>query len=342
MTDKLLGLKEELVELENKEMELDQHFSWAKQSIFNITDDPFNKSVSYVKHEDFLNAFPNKTVLVLQGPPGTQLEVSNPIEKDDKRNYQIHLKSKNGPINVLYVNSEVNAEEFNNENEQPINDADIMEVDDCSENEIEIVKEDLISNRELERTPNHDDNRATKKLKLNDKTAVEKATTNDTSKNATPTNQSDSVRRLSPRKAAQKHLFVQYKSANQPDKSATEAKKATTTPNTKTTPLNRRNSTSTIKQLTNSTSKVNDKGADENEVSNDIENSKPVQKQQTVKRNSKLNSKILNEENIRPDVQQPLLRLSPPSSSDYCFNLDACEGALDLFDSHVLVEQQNK
>lgn len=40
ITDNLLALKEELVDLENKEMELDQHFAWAKQSILNIMEDP--------------------------------------------------------------------------------------------------------------------------------------------------------------------------------------------------------------------------------------------------------------------------------------------------------------
>lgn len=40
ITENLLALKEELVDLENKEMELDQHFAWAKQSILNIMDDP--------------------------------------------------------------------------------------------------------------------------------------------------------------------------------------------------------------------------------------------------------------------------------------------------------------
>lgn len=40
ITDNLLALKEELVELENKEMELEQHCAWAKQSVHNIMEDP--------------------------------------------------------------------------------------------------------------------------------------------------------------------------------------------------------------------------------------------------------------------------------------------------------------
>lgn len=326
VTDKLLGLKEELVELENKEMELDQHFSWAKQSIFNITDDPFNKSVSYIKHDDFLKAFPEKTILVLQGPPGTQLEVLNPSDKDEKRNYQIHLKSKNGPVNVLYVNTEVNADEFySNENSEPL---DEMEVDDQSDDELEVVN----SNHEELRSP------AQKRQKTGDRTAVEKPTVvENTSKQ--PANTPDSsLRRLSPRKAAQQHLFVQSKrSSNQPlDKEERSNAKQTTTPNsTKTTPLNRRNSAAATKQqLTNSGAKEKP----EDEVSN-IENNKPAQKNKQRGRSSASN-RFLNEDNIRPDIHQPLLRLSPPPSGrDYCFNLDTCEGALDLFGPQPLVEQ---
>lgn len=322
VTDKLLGLKEELVELENKEMELDQHFSWAKQSIFNITDDPFNKSVSFVKHEDFLKAFPDKTILILQGPSGTQLDVLNPSEKEDKRKYQIHLKSKNGPVNVLYVNTDVNADEFYNENTEPqVNEE--MQIDEQSDNDIEI----LYSTNDEIRSPSN------KKQKTS-----EQAETN-SSKTTTNTSSTDSsLRRLSPRKAAQQHLFVHSKrSTNQQTPEEKSSKQINSS--TKTTPLNRRNSgvsasTSINKQLTNSTSK--DKPEDE--VSN-IENNRPVQKA-NKKNVSKPNNRILNEDNIKPDIYQPLLRLSPPPNGrDYCFNLDICEGALDLFGPQPLIEQ---
>lgn len=308
-------------------MELDQHFSWAKQSIFNITDDPFNKSVSYIKHDDFLKAFPEKTILVLQGPPGTQLDVPNPSEKDGKPNYQIHLKSKNGPVNVLFVNTEVNADEFySNENCEPI---DEMEVDEQSDGELEIVN----SNHDEIRSP------ANKKQKTGDKTVVEKPA--ETAKSVVNTPDS-SLRRLSPRKAAQQHLFVPSKrSSNQLTEKVVEEKtKAATTPNstTKATPLNRRNSAAAAKQqqLTNSSST---KDKPEDEVSN-IENNKPVQKKRGSRSTANSNQRLLNEDNIKPDIHQPLLRLSPPPSGrDYCFNLDTQEGALDLFGPHPLVEQ---
>ena len=325
VTDKLLGLKEELVELENKEMELDQHFSWAKQSIFNIMDDPFNKSVSYIKHDDFLKAFPEKNILVLQGPPGTQLDVPIPSEKDGKLNCQIHMKSKNGPVNVLYVNTEVNADAFySNENVEPI---DEMEVDNQSDGELEIVN----SNHDEVRSP------VNKKQKTGDKSVVEKPSAVESAKAAANTPDS-SLRRLSPRKAAQQHLFVQSKrSTNQQlDKQSEEkaqAKQAGTPNSTKTTPLNRRNSAAAVK-LANST-----KDKPEDEVSN-IENNKPVQKSKPRGSRLSAGNRFLNEDNIKPDIHQPLLRLSPPPSGrDYCFNLDTQEGALDLFGPQPLVEQ---
>ena len=122
ITDKLLTLKEELIELENKEMELDQHFSWAKQSIFNIIDDSDNKSVSWINSSDLCDAFPSETLLLIQGPIGTQLEVHLPDQNDlitssfrpsgepksKKGKYSIHLKSRNGPIEVCLVNKFAN------------------------------------------------------------------------------------------------------------------------------------------------------------------------------------------------------------------------------------------
>jgi len=336
VTDKLLGLKEELVELENKEMELDQHFSWAKQSIFNITDDPVNKTVSYVKHEDFLNAFPDKTILVLQGPTATQLEVLNPSDKagDDKRKYQIHLKSKNGPVHVLYVNTDVNADEFySNENEPCIDEQ--MEVDDEQSNsDLEMVKEinrKVCSNHEETNSPRTTP--ASKRLKTGDKSVEPVEIVMDSS-----------LRRLSPRKAAQQHLFVQSKrsTANQTPEKQVEEKKSTTTStnvtntpstnitSTKTTPLNRR---STTKQQAANTSPT--KQSEERDELSNIENNKPKQA-----RKSRSSRQILNEDHIRPDIQQPLLRLSPPPNGrDYCFNLDISEGALDLFGPQPLIEQ---
>jgi len=331
VTDKLLGLKEELVELENKEMELDQHFSWAKQSIFNIMDDQFNKSVSYVKHDDFLNAFSDKTILILQGPAGTQLEVLNPSDRqqsDDKRKYQIHLKSKNGQINVLFVNTDVNADEFYANENEPLNE-DRMEIDEDAQtdsDECEIVNDDLDNS-------NHDDSirtPASKRLKTSEK-AIEKPV-------ETP---DSSLRRLSPRKAAQQHLFVQSKRSNQqqPDKQPVEEKRQS---NVSTASLNRRNSTaSTKQQLTNNiSSKHNNDKEDRDEVSN-IENSKPVQKRKATSSSSRhLSRHIFNEDNIKPDIQQPLLRLSPPPNDrDYCFNLDINEGLVDLFGPQPLIEQ---
>lgn len=120
VTDKLLALKEELVELEDKEMELDQHFSWAKQSIINIMDDSENKSYLFVEHQDITSAFSNDNVLLLvKAPMNTTLDVPHPEPASSvftrsprqggpvKPKFLSHIKSRNGPIDVYLVNNQV-------------------------------------------------------------------------------------------------------------------------------------------------------------------------------------------------------------------------------------------
>ncbi|KAB0394021.1 hypothetical protein E2I00_011732, partial [Balaenoptera physalus] len=66
IADKLIELKAEIEELQQREQELDQHKVWVQQSIRNVTEDGLN----------------------------------------GQKKYQIHLKSVSGPIEVLLVNKE--------------------------------------------------------------------------------------------------------------------------------------------------------------------------------------------------------------------------------------------
>lgn len=78
VTDRLLSLKDELIELDCKEMELDQHLLWARQSMINIIDDPFNKKNSFVFHHDMTlpSVSPvDQNTLVIQAPTGTSMSV---------------------------------------------------------------------------------------------------------------------------------------------------------------------------------------------------------------------------------------------------------------------------
>uniref|UniRef100_A0A8C0AD74 E2F/DP family winged-helix DNA-binding domain-containing protein n=1 Tax=Bos mutus grunniens TaxID=30521 RepID=A0A8C0AD74_BOSMU len=105
--DRLKYLKAEIEDLELKERELDQQKLWLQQSIKNVMDDSINNRFSYVTHEDICNCFNGDTLLAIQTPSGTQLEV--PIlemGQNGQKKYQINLKSHSGPIHVLLINKE--------------------------------------------------------------------------------------------------------------------------------------------------------------------------------------------------------------------------------------------
>ncbi|VTJ65652.1 Hypothetical predicted protein [Marmota monax] len=105
--DRLRFLKAEIEDLELKERELDQQKLWLQQSIKNVMDDSINNRFSYVTHEDICNCFNGDTLLAIQAPSGTQLEVPIPeMGQNGQKKYQINLKSHSGPIHVLLINKE--------------------------------------------------------------------------------------------------------------------------------------------------------------------------------------------------------------------------------------------
>uniref|UniRef100_A0A8C5UN16 E2F transcription factor 5 n=1 Tax=Microcebus murinus TaxID=30608 RepID=A0A8C5UN16_MICMU len=92
--DKLRYLKAEIEDLDLKERELDQQKLWLH-------------TFSYVTHEDICNCFNGDTLLAIQAPSGTQLEVPIPeMGQNGQKKYQINLKSHSGPIHVLLINKE--------------------------------------------------------------------------------------------------------------------------------------------------------------------------------------------------------------------------------------------
>ncbi|CAK8672578.1 unnamed protein product [Clavelina lepadiformis] len=106
MTAQLNELREEISELEQRELDLDKQKMWVHQSIRNVTDDVDNNRLAYVTHEDVCRCFRGETLLAIQAPSGTQLEVPIPENVDGKKKYQVHLRSSAGPINVLLVNKD--------------------------------------------------------------------------------------------------------------------------------------------------------------------------------------------------------------------------------------------
>ncbi|XP_007432797.1 transcription factor E2F5 [Python bivittatus] len=102
--ERLRYLEAEIEDLEIKEKELDQQKLWLQQSIKNVKEDSTNKCFSYITHEDICDCFNGDTLLAIQAPSGTQLEV--PVPHVGQKKYQINLKSNLGPIHVLLINKE--------------------------------------------------------------------------------------------------------------------------------------------------------------------------------------------------------------------------------------------
>ncbi|CAN2389325.1 multi-ciliated epithelial cell differentiation [Pristimantis euphronides] len=108
IADKLIDLKAELADLDQREQELDQQRIWVQQSIKNVTDDVQNTGYPspYLTHEDICRCFRGDTLLAIKAPSGTCLEVPVPEGVKGQKKFQIHLKSSTGPIEVLLVNKD--------------------------------------------------------------------------------------------------------------------------------------------------------------------------------------------------------------------------------------------
>ncbi|NWU07078.1 E2F5 factor, partial [Cephalopterus ornatus] len=103
--DRLRYLEAEIEDLELKEKELDQQKLWLQQSIKNVMDDSTNHQ--YPFKLIICNCFNGDTLLAIQAPCGTQLEVPTPeMGQNGQKKYQINLKSSSGPIHVLLINKE--------------------------------------------------------------------------------------------------------------------------------------------------------------------------------------------------------------------------------------------
>uniref|UniRef100_A0A8C5TI51 E2F transcription factor 5 n=1 Tax=Malurus cyaneus samueli TaxID=2593467 RepID=A0A8C5TI51_9PASS len=105
--DRLRYLEAEIEDLELKEKELDQQKLWLQQSIKNVMDDSTNHQYPFKLIVYICNCFNGDTLLAIQAPCGTQLEVPRPeMGHNGQKKYQINLKSSSGPIHVLLINKE--------------------------------------------------------------------------------------------------------------------------------------------------------------------------------------------------------------------------------------------
>ncbi|CAH8287778.1 unnamed protein product [Schistosoma intercalatum] len=109
-------LQAEVEYLENLEKKVDEHRGKVLQSLKNVQEDLDNMQYAYVTHQDLINIFQDRTMLIIRAPPGTKLEApvpENPMEQQPvqtifslKRSYKVHVKSFTTPIHVLLVNQE--------------------------------------------------------------------------------------------------------------------------------------------------------------------------------------------------------------------------------------------
>nr|KAF6426236.1 E2F transcription factor 5 [Molossus molossus] len=122
--ERLRALKAEIEDLDLKERELDQQKSWLQRSIRNVMDDAVSsrypsaggtrgpvggdgEDVPSSGGSDICSCFSGDTLLAIQAPSGTQLEVPIPeMGQNGQKKYQINLKSPSGPIHVLLINKE--------------------------------------------------------------------------------------------------------------------------------------------------------------------------------------------------------------------------------------------
>ncbi|CAN0387529.1 unnamed protein product [Lampetra planeri] len=97
VSERLVCLKAEMLELERREQELETQRSCSLTAC----------TLAYLPYEDLCRCFRADTLLVIKAPVGTELEVPFPDNvSGGQSKFQIHLRSQSGPINVLLVNKD--------------------------------------------------------------------------------------------------------------------------------------------------------------------------------------------------------------------------------------------
>ncbi|XP_028307643.1 transcription factor E2F5-like [Gouania willdenowi] len=103
------ALKAQISKLEVQEKELDDQKAWIEANIKHLRQDSLNKTYNFVTHEDICSAFYGDTVLAVEAPPATQLEVPLPEKSQiGQKKYQMSLCSPSAPIRVtlIYMDSD--------------------------------------------------------------------------------------------------------------------------------------------------------------------------------------------------------------------------------------------
>ncbi|KAM3618620.1 uncharacterized protein V6R79_022613 [Siganus canaliculatus] len=91
-------LQREVCDLTEAEEQLDELISKCNLQLRQLTEEPQNKKLGYVRCQDLKKSFdsPDQLVMVIRAPPETQMQVSEP-----SKGYQVSLRSSRGPIDVF-------------------------------------------------------------------------------------------------------------------------------------------------------------------------------------------------------------------------------------------------
>lgn len=102
----MVDLHTDVADLEAKENQLDQLIAGCHTELKELTNSADGKKLAFVTYKDIrhIAAFKDQTVIAINAPAETRLEVPDPNE-----NIQISLKSTNGPIDVFLCPDEIEA-----------------------------------------------------------------------------------------------------------------------------------------------------------------------------------------------------------------------------------------
>eukprot|EP00002_Diphylleia_rotans_P040737 TRINITY_DN9733_c0_g1_i2.p1 TRINITY_DN9733_c0_g1~~TRINITY_DN9733_c0_g1_i2.p1 ORF type:complete len:280 (+),score=62.61 TRINITY_DN9733_c0_g1_i2:49-888(+) len=101
-------LQAQLQKLIQEEEKIDEETRKVEERLRSAASDPSIQQSFFVSHEDILmtKELQDHTVIAINAPPGTSLEVPDPDEGgfQPRRRYQMSLRSSSGPIEIYCIN----------------------------------------------------------------------------------------------------------------------------------------------------------------------------------------------------------------------------------------------
>eukprot|EP00039_Didymoeca_costata_P030350 m.29147 g.29147 ORF g.29147 m.29147 type:complete len:287 (+) comp8068_c0_seq2:246-1106(+) len=99
---KLEDIRGELHDLDRRENQIDEHQVNIQQSLKSLVEMGSSKDLAYVSYDDLksIPSLQDDTIIAVKAPSGSQLVVPEVLEPGK---FNMHLRSKNGPIEALLV-----------------------------------------------------------------------------------------------------------------------------------------------------------------------------------------------------------------------------------------------